>query len=303
MSKIDDELEKIKNDREVLIAAEAKLLAEGKPFVLKEIEQLIADFHLTENELKTCLNSEQATQGTASASTMEPRAIKKYSELLTSYPKYKQAHFVAKIEFLRPEHRVKANVSVHINHEFDQFLSWVYIENKLSVDPFPTEPLRSEREIYKHIAKLIEDWKTVAVERLEKEEAFKHLDTFQQVFSTEDSVRNSSDIKLHNALCISHSYRNAWKLGFDKLEPRHIYNPEQHQKLRNSLCYLLFNKDPAEVRISNMCFNPAFDIKGMGSSTISELIGWHNTCEPLINDRVVATLKFLGFDVTALPKK
>ncbi len=299
---LEQQLKEIEEKRKELLQAEHELIAHGKPYALADIKNLVTDFNITNLELDSC-KSEQPTK--SADAQMSNTLVKKYKIFVAEYPKYKQAHSVARVEFQLKGVRVKTENPIALNHEFDQFLSWVYETNNLSTDKdkWPQTPNRGINEVYAEIRKLLKGWKQVAAKRLADEEAFKHIDKLKTVFKSEKKLRESSDIAIHAALTTLHSYRNALKRGEGKLEPQHIYAPAQSQKLRNSLSYLLFDKSPIEVRIANMCFNPAFDIKGMGVPMITELIGWQFPHEPLINERVIVALRFLGADIEPFPVK
>jgi hypothetical protein len=300
---IEQQLKEIEERRKALIEDENTLIANGKPHALNEIKHLVDVFHVTLAELQTC-HSQQPVQ--SNEMLMTNGLIKKYNKFIDLYPQYKEQHLTVKVEFLGKDIRVPTEKPLAMNHEFDQFISWIYKTNNLSTDrdKWPTTPIKTNKtEIYKEVRKLLKGWKLVAADQLANEEAFKHLDTLKSVFKSEDKLRKASDIAIHAALTTLHSYRNALKRGEGKTEPQHIFAPDQSQKLRNSLSYLLFNRAPVEVRIANMCFNPAFDIKGMGVPMITELVGWHSPSEPLINDRVATVLRHLGCDVEPFPLK
>lgn len=299
---IEQQLLELQEQREHLLQAERDLIANGRPYAIAEIKQQIVDFKITSKDLDDCIAEHTEVNA---EERMTNGLVKKYNKFLAEYPKYKQAHSVAKVEFDRLAERVELEKPLALNHEFDQFLSWVYETNKLSTDKdnWPQTPICQSKEIWAEVRKLLKGWNKVAAERLEREDAFKHIDKLKTVFKSEKKLRESSDIAIHAALTTLHSYRNALKRGEGKLEPQHIYAPAQSQKLRNSLSYLLFDKSDVEVRIANMCFNPAFDIKGMGVPMITELIGWQFPHEPLINERVIVALRFLGADVEPFPVK
>jgi hypothetical protein len=303
---IADELAEIQEQRKALDLAEKKLLTTGKPSALADIEKTAIDFKIPVAEIVSYLGTrvDDSIAKPSVTTTMDEKDIKKYQQLLKSYPQYLLKHELVKLEYQINPYRIKQLDGKQLKFEVDAFLSYVYETNNLSVKPenWPTTPLKTNRQVCAAVKKLLKEWVLVGDKRIADEDAYKHFAKLKKVFANEKSIREASDMKLHAALMTLHSYRRVMQFASEFGEPPKIFNPAQSKKLRNSICYLLFNNDPDAVRVSNMCYSPAFDIEGMGTSMILELVGW-GTTQPLINDRVVTTLRFLGLDVEPFPEK
>jgi hypothetical protein len=72
------------------------------------------------------------------------------------------------------------------------------------------------------------------------------------------------------------------------------------EKIRSSLKYLLYSNDDIELRIHNLCHNPAYKLVQLSYSGIQEIIGWVNPDRfPLRNEKADFSIQVVGYDLNS----
>jgi len=278
------------------------LLQSKQKKALSTIVSLANSNGITAAQIARKLNSK-------SSSTSKPARVKRFqtsiSSLLQEFPKYITAYKAVETAYLAHGFRVYDLKNQPIHYEVDAFLSFVY-EKHIKRKRSNVYIQRSTAQIHALINNtLMAEWKSEADDRISNETAFEsnflHLNKFTQVFASPNSIQLASDDDIHEALFTLHSYRYIFKMSTGQPKPVNVFNPKHIANLRNRLTYLIFGSDPTEERIANTIYDPNYQINGLKSSVILELVGWcQNLHTPIINDRIIKTFIYLGFDVSEL---
>jgi hypothetical protein len=68
------------------------------------------------------------------------------------------------------------------------------------------------------------------------------------------------------------------------------------ERIKKTLTYLLFGEEKYDIRLAECIHNPNYKLKHFGENSITELFGLVNNDNiPIRNQRVIKSLKFLGF--------
>ena len=123
-----------------------------------------------------------------------------------------------------------------------------------------------------------------------------------QVFSSRETVMDSSDDELFDALATVHSLHHRLMFfpgGLPTLRAT-FFETNDGKQIRESLSYLVFGGGDVIERMANLIFDPKYKLKEFGQANVQELVGWCSEEYPVINGRTTKILRFFGFPVQQL---
>ena len=183
-----------------------------------------------------------------------------------------------------------------IRIETDRFLWWVR-EEPAKGDNYKTAIKLQPSDRKLKIEAIIKDYSTSKI-------VYPTYSLYDPFLAIKKSLNSKSDIaKFTNkeiAKILSESV-NAFYSSFrysgglsQLLELFAIDNSEE--RIKKTLTYLLFGEEKYDIRLAECIHNPNYKLKHFGENSITELFGLVNNDNiPIRNQRVIKSLKFLGF--------
>ncbi|MGL5005577.1 MAG: alcohol dehydrogenase, partial [Casimicrobium sp.] len=194
----------------------------------------------------------------------------------------------------------KADESViPLRIEIDSFISFVR-DRKTQGESWKVSPLRSAKEQHEFITGLVHEWRLIEWPHFETEIVGEWYPRLCRAFESADSVLNATDDTLVDALSTLHSFYERLRFNEGGLAAwkRKFLTINEPDRIRQTLAYLVFGKDPVEVRMANTIFSADYKLKEFGRASVQELIGWRNRENlPIINGRTTKILRFFGSHV------
>jgi hypothetical protein len=197
-------------------------------------------------------------------------------------------------------HRPELN-RIWAANEANRFLNWVRLLHAPGDDVWQSAPLRSPDERKALIVQLAREWQTVQ-NPLYPPTYIEWLQTVQQVFGSKESASSATKEQLTAGLLSLHAFAEQLRFvkgGLPKL-PEYFWNANKGDgmKVRSTLSYLLFGKEPFVERLHDVLYDPNQKLASFGRFCALELYGTIRPEEfPPINGRMAKALRFLGFNV------
>ncbi len=146
-------------------------------------------------------------------------------------------------------------------------------------------------------------WHAAAWPHLESTIVETNYPKLVEVFRSTDSIQDSSDDELFNALLTLHSFHDSLRFhkgGIPGLRKAFIEGNDP-TRVRDSLAYLVHGRDELVQRMANVLYLSDKKLNFFGQANVQELIGWYNEEDmPVINGRTTKILRYFGFDVKQL---
>ncbi len=218
---------------------------------------------------------------------------KTYQEFVTAF------NIIRKIyEDVGKRKIIRGNIPLRL--EIDSFISFVR-EKYAYGENWESTPFLNSEDQKKLIEPLILEWLITPWPHFEEKIVKENYPKLQIVFSTPESISESVDDQLFDALCSAHSFHDRFRffLGGMASWKNEFLKANDPKRLRESLTYLLFGEDNIEERMANLIYNPTYKLNEFGQSNVQELIGWLNKEElPVVNSRTTKVMRYFGFDIT-----
>lgn len=186
--------------------------------------------------------------------------------------------------------------------EIDSFIS--FIRETVAVgDSWSSAPIRSLAQQEAVILPLIEKWKNAAWPHFEDRIVEVNYPRFNKVFQSEESIFDSSDSELFDALATLHSFHDRFRFFEGGLGTWKRVFPTFNDggRTRETLAYLVHGKEDIVERMANALYSPRYKLNSFGQANVQELVGWCNQQGlPIINGRTTKVLRYLGSKVRQL---
>lgn len=206
--------------------------------------------------------------------------LKNYDELINTYLNY--------------GYRKYPNLPIRI--ETDRFLWWVREEPAKGDNLAKSVKLKpSDRQI--KIEANIKDYSTSKIVFPMDSLKDPYL-AIKKAFNSQADIEKMSSKEIAKILSESvNAFYSSFRYSGGLLQLRELFATENsEEKIKNILSYLLFGKDKYDIRLANCINNPKYKLKHFGENSITELFGLVNNDNiPMKNQRVMKSLKFLGF--------
>ncbi len=183
--------------------------------------------------------------------------------------------------------------------EIDSFISWVR-DNYATGEAWREQPRWNDdrkKELQRHIGEWLKadypHYETICK---------KNYPLIERTFKSAESIGNSEDEQIVDALVVLHSFHDRLRFypgGLNTLKDRfkQINGPE---KIKSSLIHLLFGEGDIVRRMADLIYE-TYKLHAFGGANVQELVGWVNKEElPVINGRTTKVLRYYGFDVKQL---
>lgn len=195
----------------------------------------------------------------------------------------------------------KAPATFPLRLEIDSFISYVR-DTDAGGEAWQVPPIGWGEGQKQRVRQAIRDWMPIPRHHFENIVAnlYPRLVT---VFSSRQTVLDSTDDQLFGALQVIHSFhdRFRFKTGGQEGLRADLFASNSPQRLRDSLAYLIFGLGDPIARMADLIFNPAYKLNSIGQAIVQELVGWLNTDElPVINGRTTKVLRYFGQNIRQL---
>lgn len=186
--------------------------------------------------------------------------------------------------------------------EIDSFISFVRDEYAKG-ESWGTTPLSSGEPQKDKIRELAKEWLVTPWPYFEDTIVNEKYPRIKAAFASKESILNTSDDDLFEALAVAHSFHDRLRFypgGLATLKQEFISKNDK-DKVRESLSYLVFGSDEIVKRLANVIFNSKYKLNVFGQSNAQEILGWVGSNDlPVINGRTTKILRYFGFDVRQL---
>ncbi|MGZ3789864.1 MAG: phospholipase D-like domain-containing protein [Bacteriovorax sp.] len=183
--------------------------------------------------------------------------------------------------------------------EIDSFISYVR-DNHIPGDSYLDEPLRIGKDQVHFITPFIKEWRESEYKWLDEHIIPYTYPRIKKVFKNSETLINSSDEDLYNALITCHAFENRFRFfkGGAVTQKKVFFEKNDFNEIREILNYLVFGSGDDVNRMATCIFHPDYAIAGFGRSCVQELIGWVGDKNlPVINGRTTKVLRYFGYDV------
>ncbi len=186
--------------------------------------------------------------------------------------------------------------------KIDSFISFVR-DCHAQKETWKGTPIISGKAQEEKIKELVDEWHVTSWLYFEETIVNENYPGLLKVFSSKNSIMNSSKDELFSALCTVHSFHDRLRFypgGLDTLKQEFL-GKNDFLKVKESLSYLLYGKDDIIKRMANLIFDKKYKLNVFGQANVQELIGWINKEElPVINGRTTKILRYFSFAVRQL---
>ncbi len=235
----------------------------------------------------------------------EKRKVSKENIFLEDYRKTYQTSVTAfnKIRGLYEslqKRKVDENL-IPLRLEIDSFLSFVR-DRHAPGDSWLQTPLDWGDQQKSLVERYLDEWFAERWPHFEDTIVKVNYPKLMRVFSSRETVIDSSDDELFDALTTVHSFRDRLRFfpgGLPTLRAT-FFETNDGKLIRESLSYLVFGDGDVIERMANLIFHPDYKLEQFGQANVQELVGWCSEECPVINGRTTKILRFFGFDVRQL---
>ncbi|EOD4069149.1 TPA: phospholipase D-like domain-containing protein [Yersinia enterocolitica] len=192
--------------------------------------------------------------------------------------------------------------SIPLRLEIDSFFSFVR-DRHASVDIWKMQPVGWTDTQKIKLKSLIREWLTIHWKHFEDTIVPINYPLIMKVFGSAESIKSASIVDIVEALCVLHSFHDRlrfYKGGLETLKRKFIEDNSE-EKIKNTLCYLLYGNGDIVIRMSDCIHDFNYSLNEFGPANVQELIGWINKENlPVINSRTTKVLRYFGFEVKQL---
>jgi hypothetical protein len=186
------------------------------------------------------------------------------------------------------------------SHEANRFLSWVRVHHAIGEDSWRLAKVMTNEERHQKLKALGAEWKKASFDRTISD--LEMYNKVNDIFSSEDSVRDASKDELLDGLCSIHAFLEQLRFvkgGLAELPNAFMReNNNDIEKIKESLTYLLFGYGSFLDRLHDMLYDNKIRLRLFAKSCSLELYGTVHPDEcPPINNRISKALKFIGYQV------
>lgn len=199
------------------------------------------------------------------------------------------------------ERKIDEN-SIPLRLEIDSFFSFVR-DRHASTDIWKRQPIGWTESQKIHLKELIHEWLTIHWKHFEDTIVPTNYPLIMRVFGSVQSINSATMEDIVETLCVLHSFHDRFRFykgGLETLKSTFIKSNNE-QRVKNTLCYLLYGTGDVVTRMSNCIHDFDYSLNEFGSANVQELIGWINKENlPVINGRTTKVLRYFGFEVKQL---
>ena len=235
----------------------------------------------------------------------EKRKVSKENIFLEDYRKTYQENVTAfnKVQVLYKslQKRKVAESLIPLRLEIDSFLSFVR-DKHAPGDSWLQTPLGWGDQQMSLVRKCLDEWFAERWTHFEDTIVKVNYPKLRRTFSSRETVMDSSDDDLFDALTTVHSLHHRLMFfpgGLPKLRTT-FFETNDGKQIRESLSYLVFGGGDVVERMANLIFHPDYKLEQFGQANVQELVGWCSEEYPVINGRTTKILRFFGLDVRQL---
>ncbi len=185
--------------------------------------------------------------------------------------------------------------------EIDSFLSFVRDEHATG-DSWSQTPIGWKDQQKSLVRKYLDEWFAGRRPYFEDTIVNVNYPKLIRLFTSHETIINSSDDELFDALTTLHSLRERLRFfpgGLSKLKAT-FFETNDGKKIRESLSYLIFGDGDVIERMANLISHHDYKLNQFGQANVQELVGWCSEEYPVINGRTTKILRFFGFPVRQL---
>ncbi|ACJ29941.1 Conserved hypothetical protein [Shewanella piezotolerans WP3] len=222
----------------------------------------------------------------------------------TYYKSYQESVYAFRcIEetYITFERKISEN-SIPLRLEIDSFFSFVR-DRHASTDIWKRQAVGWTNSQKANLKVLIDEWLTIHWKHFEDTIVPINYPLITQVFGSVQSIKSAPMHDIVEALCVLHSFHDRFRFykgGLETLKTTFI-DTNNEQKVKKTLCYLLYGKDDIVKRMSNCIHDSEYELNEFGPANVQELVGWINKENlPVINGRTTKVLRYFGFEVKQL---
>ena len=192
--------------------------------------------------------------------------------------------------------------TIPLRLEIDSFFSFVR-DKHATHETWKETPYGWTEIQKKQLDALVKEWMITDWKHFEDDIVNHNYPLIKKVFNNSETIKASTNEELVEALVVLHSFHDRlrfYKGGLDTLKSNFLAgNNIEHVK--NCFIHLLYGKGNIVKRISDLLYDPEYNINLFGQANIQELVGWLNRDElPVINGRTTKILRYFGFRVKQL---
>jgi hypothetical protein len=180
--------------------------------------------------------------------------------------------------------------------EVDRFLWWIR-EYKATGETYRINKTLSLSEVKQNTIPLIREFQDSEIPYLLDNNVPNYLE-IAEAFSSAEKISKMEINTLFDMLMHIHAFHDCLRFyqgGKEGLKQFFLEN-NKHEKIRNTLKYLLFGVSEYQKRVCECIFLDSYKLKGFGESCVKELYGLINKEDvPVSNGRTIKSMEFLGF--------
>lgn len=186
--------------------------------------------------------------------------------------------------------------------EVDSFFS--FVRDKFTAgDSWLETPVGWNNARQQDMRQCLDEWSRTPWPHLESAIVKTNYPRLIKTFSSEASIKASTDDELFDALLTLHSFHDRLRFHSGGLEGlrKNFMGSNSPEKIRSSLAYLVHGRGELIERMANLIYNADYKLEQFGPASVQELVGWDNKEDlPVINGRTTKVLRYFGFDVRQL---
>jgi HKD family nuclease len=190
----------------------------------------------------------------------------------------------------------KYSEKIPLRMEIDRFLSWIK-DSQYIGEAYKDRPILNEKEIIAEIVSLKNEFINFKGNEYYNNTERNFL-KLNENLGSEEKIKTQPINNLVESLKLINAFHDQLRFYEGGLEfmVKEFLTKNDHDKIRNTLIYILFGKGDYVTRIFNSLYDPKYKLQAFGENSIKELFGnINNENIPTCNGRMQRSMQWLGF--------